>query len=555
MPKLKTLGIPPTTFWLKSLILGVISTISNPNSICAAEKIYLIYGPMNLSVKVESLATFAEKGAVNRELKFYLDRFSPAQQNQLRGLLQRKTKIDPVLFSRLLNSQFGERILTQLGGIINIQGGRNGSYALRGAMVQTALDNKELNLIRILQNLSTDIQIRIDQVFDLLDVINKTIEQNKLVTQEMARLSTLAADQDNSVNFHQLPELTEQGEFRFTEENITLKDQKRQREFYVHFYKPEISQRQKIPVIIISHGLAARPENFSKYARHLASYGYLVALPQHPGSDFKQIKDLINGASREVFSLQEFVDRPLDISYLLDELERRNISDFNGKLDLNNVGVFGQSFGGYTALALGGAEIDFENLERDCQGQISYVNLSLVVQCSALDLPKKNYSLKDDRVKAIIASNPLNGSIFGDRGLSKIQIPVLLVAGSHDPATPIIFEQIKSFYSFNTPEKYISIIEGQAHLDFGELDENLRQKLTKIAKVELAKPESIDTYNNAIILAFFEVYISQKKSFLNYLKPSYSAYLSQNQPFKFYLLNKPLVNQLTPIIDRFNLKN
>ena len=549
------LRMPYIAFWFNSLILGVFSTIITPNFLWAAEKIFLIYGPINLSVRVESLATFAHQGTVNQELKFYLDKLSPDQQNQFRKLLLRNTKIDPILLSRFLNSKFGESILTQLGEIISIQGGRNGNYALRGAMVQTALNTQELNLLDILHNLPTDIQLRLDQIFEIIKAIDKTIEETKLLTQEMAQLSTLDASQDNSVNFNALPDITQQGEFKFTEENITLKDKKRNREFYVHLYRPELNRAEKIFVIVISHGLAARPENFAKYARNLASYGYLVVLPQHAGSDFEQIKNMISGQSREIFSPQEFVDRPLDISYLLDELERRNTTEFLGKLDLNNVGVFGQSFGGYTALALAGAEIDFDNLSRDCNSKLSYLNLSLVVQCRALDLSRQNYNFRDSRVKAVIALNPFDRSLFGDKGLSKIDIPVLLVSGAYDPATPIIFEQILSFYSLNTFDKYITLIEGQAHLDFGELDNNLRQKLTSLARVELAKPELINRYNNATILAFFQVYISKREIFRNYLKPSYAAYLSKNQQFKFYLINYSLGNQLSKTVDKFHWKN
>ena len=36
---------------------------------------------------------------------------------------------------------------------------------------------------------------------------------------------------------------------------------------------------------MFSHGLASRPEDYAAGLKHLASYGYVVAAPQHPGSD------------------------------------------------------------------------------------------------------------------------------------------------------------------------------------------------------------------------------------------------------------------------------
>jgi predicted dienelactone hydrolase len=41
-------------------------------------------------------------------------------------------------------------------------------------------------------------------------------------------------------------------------------------------------------------------------AQQIASYGFVVALPQHPGSDFQQAQALLNGLSREVFDINEF---------------------------------------------------------------------------------------------------------------------------------------------------------------------------------------------------------------------------------------------------------
>ena len=105
----------------------------------------------------------------------------------------------------------------------------------------------------------------------------------------------------------------------------------------------------------------------------------------------------------------EFIDRPKDISYVIDELERRNQIAMRGKLDLNKIAVIGHSFGGYTALAVAGATLEFEHLAQECPGSL---NLSLLLQCNALNLDPEVYSLKDERVKAIALTNPLKSTIF-----------------------------------------------------------------------------------------------------------------------------------------------
>ncbi|MGF1676636.1 MAG: hypothetical protein ACFCUV_23610 [Rivularia sp. (in: cyanobacteria)] len=54
----------------------------------------------------------------------------------------------------------------------------------------------------------------------------------------------------------------------------------------------------------------------------------------------------------------------------------------------------------------------------------------------------KSLTVKDERIKAVIAINPLTSHIFGEVGLNKLQAPVLLVAGTDDyfvPALPVLF--------------------------------------------------------------------------------------------------------------------
>ncbi len=78
----------------------------------------------------------------------------------------------------------------------------------------------------------------------------------------------------------------------------------------------------------------------------------------------------------------EFINRPLDVKFLLDELENRDKSDPSIQLNLQQVGVIGQSFGGYTALALAGASLNKEQLQKDCQKLNDSLNVSLLQRVS-----------------------------------------------------------------------------------------------------------------------------------------------------------------------------
>ena len=544
--------------WLQSLTLGIVTVVATAMPIKAAEKIYFIYPPVSQSLRISSLEAFAEDGTINKDLSFYLNLAGVDDQEKakFREVLLKRAELDPIIVSRFFKTEIGEDILERIGSIINIQGGSNGKYALRGAMVLAALDDEGLSLLNFLRQLPTNIQIDLTKALKLEQLTEKVVKATKLFSEEeIPQLSAMEVADAPTIDFADLPDLRQPGTYGVEKQTWNLTDDSRQRTFYVDVYRPKQWREGKTPVVVISHGLGSQPEDFAQRAQHLASYGYVVALPQHIGSDYQQQLALIKGYSRQVFLTDEFINRPLDVSYVIDELERRNAREFDGRLALDRVGVFGHSFGGYTALAIAGATFDFDHLERECAIGRGRLNTALLLQCRALDLERKTYNFRDERVIAVLAHNPVNRSIFGPEGLSQIQIPVLLGSGSYDPATPFVFEQLGSFTWLNVPDKYLVLEEGQTHVDISQLDAGASEMIDSFAKVTLPETQLLDDYSNATMLAFSEVHIANNADYRPYLQSSYLAYLSQEQEFKSYLISNASSEKLSQAIEQFKRDN
>ncbi len=540
-----------------SLTLGAIASISWGMPSLAAEKIFFVYGPLNLSLRINSLEEFAQNGTVNQNLGQYFNIVKASEQEKetFRKALVTPVKIDFTLLSRLLNTEEAERIFNFFGKVINLQGGGNGRYVLRGAIVQAAMEPEGLSLINVFKKLSTNVQIDIEQALKYSAQVQLVIDGSYLLIDEVKKLAQREASEADSVNFAQLPDLREPGPMEVEKITLNLLDSSRQRKMYVDVYKPQPMTGEKTPVVIVSHGLNSSPESFTVIPPYLASHGYVVALPQHPGSDAKQGKGLIEGDTRKIFLLNEFLDRPQDITYTLDELERRNELEFEGKLDLENVGIFGHSFGGYTALAVGGANIDFERLEKNCNLDIGNLNTALLLQCRGLKLERQEYNFRDERIKAVFVVNPVNASILGIKGLGKIKIPTFIAAGSYDPATPFVFEQARSYPFLGSEVTYLQLQEGQAHIDIAELDAGISNMLEGVAKLTIPSPKTIDDYTNSMMLAFFKVYINEDDNYHPYLQSSYADYLSEGQEFKTTLITKTSAAKLSEIFEQFIADN
>ncbi|MDJ0730747.1 MAG: alpha/beta hydrolase [Crocosphaera sp.] len=520
----------------------------------AAEKINIIWQSLRLTLEVNSLEQFANEGIINQELEFYFQAagLRNDQQETLREILVTKYPIDGVQLSKFLNTPTGEILLERLGILVSLPGGRNGKFLLRGALIQAALDSeKGFSLINILRSLATDIQLNVEEIEKTLDYQQRLALATNSLTKNASELSNKNITQSN-IDYTNIPDIRKQGTYGFNPVTIIqLTDTNRQRSFNLHLYQPKNWQPGKTPVIIVSHGLGSDPNDFSSLGKQLASYGFLVAIPQHIGSDQEQLENMLNGYSRELYDLQEFINRPLDITYVLDELERRNKQEFNNRLNLDNVGVIGHSFGGYTALSVAGATWDFQNIKNYCDRQVWEANLSMLLQCQTLDLPRQKYSFRDSRVRAIAIINPVNSVIFGSQGLSKIDIPIIISAGTNDPATPPIIEQIRTFAWVKSEDKYLFVMQGQAHfLNPPEKNNQINNLINLLVDFKNVDDNLFTTYNNTKSVAFFQFHLAKNNDYEIYLQPSYWQQISDAN-YPIYWLDKSAVNELVKTYNRF----
>ena len=524
----------PAQLGIALLNLGLLLTpvmISSPAR--SAEQIYISYGPLEFSLPIASLELYAKEGKIDRELAFYAGYLNPKQLEQLRKVLTARADVTPVAIAQFLYSRQGEIILNRLSEIIQTKARQPGFYAIRAALIKAAAHPEGLTILNVLREFPT-YGIRVDSqrgfqvVESLSDLVRQTgyaiaaVEQQAIAeaaAQNPAQASTQLLAPPRS-RFSRMADLRQPGPVSYSKQSLTLNDIRRLRTFPVDLYLPQQSGTPA-PVIVISHGLGSDRETFAYLATHLASYGFAVAVPEHPGSNAQQIQALINGLANQVTPPSELTDRPLDIKFLLDELKR----SFGGQLNLQQVGIVGQSFGGYTALALAGAKINYEQLQKDCAPTNESLNLSLLLQCRALELPPSPYELQDRRVKGAIAIDPVGSSIFGESQFSQIKVPLMLVAGSDDTVAPALTEQIQPFTWLTTPNKYLVLLRGGTH--FSTLAESTGG-IPVPPQALGPSPEVAQEYMRALSVAFFKTYIANDLDYRSYLSASYAQFISQD---------------------------
>jgi predicted dienelactone hydrolase len=508
------------------MTIGTFSGLTAPAK--ATETVVVRKGFLESSIAVADLRSLAETGKVPDRLQNYANLLSGEQRSQIFGALKAKIPLNVVGLSNLLNTRIGTAILADLTTVIPRRDGA-GVEALRSALVLGANTPEGLSVLSFIENYpGPRVVVDLDRAFAVLGNLNSGFWQTQRF---MAAIAPRLAASKPTLNLPFDP--TQPGPNSVRLLQLDLNDTARNRRIPLDVYWSKAATADK-PTIVFSHGLGSVRTDLRYLAEHLASHGYVVAALEHPGSNETNTNAAIAGKSRLV-SPQEFLDRPKDISFVLDELAKLNQTHDNlqGKIAIDRSMVIGYSFGGATALSVAGAELQLNTLRKRCQADLITLSLGEGIQCAASGLSEERYQLKDPRIKRAIAMNPTTSLLFGDTGLSAIQIPTLIVASSADKTTPALVEQIAGFQKLTSPKWLVGFVGG-THLSVKDPSTTLDQvgrPSTVISGDEVVgdRAVSIRKYIQAISLAMAAQMTPDAEKYTIFLTPEYAQFVSTNE--------------------------
>ena len=440
----------------------------------SAEEISVRYGAAQRAISVTDLDTFVTTGEISRSLRWYADRLTAEQQASLREVLRKPFEVETNIVTTFVNSPIGESLLRRL--LVMFWGGPSDEAlykALRASLVLAATTEGAFTPMEIirqypLSKIRIDLDVGLSAVRDLKEIVIDDKQIFALIREQGATGISAASPDELSASFRSP---AEPGELEWDTREVTFTNPSRgsQGQLTADLYLP-LGVEGPVPLVIISHGVASNRTTFTYLSEHLASHGFAVGAIDHPDTDAQRFEQYFNGFA-DPPEPQMFVERPNDVTALLDELEEKAATDpaWQGRLRTEGVGVFGQSLGGYTALATGGARLNYKHAVQSCKdskAQILPFNLSLLLQCRLLELPEVDGNLRDDRVAAVLAVNPITSALFGPEGMNQLTIPTMIVAGSHDFLAPAVEEQIVPFTSVTAEDRYLMLVKNGTHFSF-----------------------------------------------------------------------------------------
>ena len=519
--------LPKTTVnWFVSL--GVFGCSLLPAALVgapaqSAEAISIRFGAAQRAIAIADLETFVSTGEIPRSLRWYSDRLTEEERAGIRAVLREPLTVEANVVRTFVNSPIGESLLRRFLALF--WGGPNEEAlfkALRASLVLASLEDGGLTVMNAIRKypltqLRIDLGVALTGVEDLKEFF---IDDDKIYAaiQEKGATGITAASPDELPANFRVP--AEPGPLEWETIEISFNNPERDpsKLVFADVYLPQ-GLNTPAPLIVVSHGVGSTRSTFTYLAEHLASHGFAVAALEHPDTSALRFEQFVNGFAERP-NPRLFIQRPNDITGLLDALERKISEDpaWQGRLKTEGVGIFGQSLGGYTVLAAGGAQLDLDYLAQRCQDEAEKLlpfNLSLLLQCLGLELPSQTADISDDRVAAVLAVNPVSSSLFGPKGMSQLQVPTMMVAGSHDFLTPAVDEQIVPFTWLENDAKYLMFVENGTHFSFltgGEDDFiELPQQLIGPDQV-LSRPAM-----QWMATTFFETYINDSSEYRSFL--------------------------------------
>ena len=213
-------------------------------------------------------------------------------------------------------------------------------------------------------------------------------------------------------------------------------------------------------LVVLSHGYGGSWRNLNWLAGELVGQGYIVAAPDHPGT---------TTFNRDKEQAAKLWERPHDLSRVIDAVTTD--SALAGKVELRRIAAIGHSLGGWSVVALAGAQFDPECFEKDCKTnpnpRICGLIDELINPQGDVAAEKLKTMKADPRIGAIVSLDLGLARGFTTESLKAIHVPALIFGAGVDIGDlPAKMES--GYIAANMPDKatqYIEIADA-AHFSF-----------------------------------------------------------------------------------------
>lgn len=272
---------------------------------------------------------------------------------------------------------------------------------------------------------------------------------------------------------------------------IDLYDQKRQRPVKITVWYPSqphckdaiiclAPQTVLSKAVVFSHGAMGAAKGYSWIGKMFAAQGYVTVGINHYGESWIYGPEHVNPAA-----VLQFWERPIDISFVLDQLStnplaplpakqqsssvpehKKSAPIFNRTLSWDHIIAVGHSSGAATILSMAGSKLAFDQAATYCATAAAEEDRSCHYLKFQTEANTKGYNPNQDffdaRIRSIIALDPALGHATTRQSLSAMHVPVLVIGSQQNDFLP--FARHAGFYANTIPNaQHLVLDQGEGH--------------------------------------------------------------------------------------------
>ncbi|MBV2351636.1 alpha/beta hydrolase [Synechococcus sp. HK05] len=422
----------------------------------AAEQIEVRLDGLRLPIDLVALEAWsASPDAANGDLRAWLDLLDPRGREQLRRILRAPLVQDRSFAQQFLASWAGQRVLEELDQLISTEQGGSAGPLLYQALQELLARQPQVTTIELLRAVpSQSLVLHLDGGLELAGRWRRQIEEQRDALQALQQLRLRQVSQAR-LALSSDPGLAAQPQ------RLLLPVPHRHQALELQVWPA--SRRSWV---LLSPGLGGSAAQLAWLAAGLQQRGWPVLLLDHPGSDERAVRELLEGR-RPPPGAETLSDRVLDLQAVVRGVEQGPLPRLG-----DQVVLVGHSLGGLSSLLAAGLRPE-AGLARRCDRALDGIpltNLSRLLQCQLLDVRLPAPQPLAQPLQAVVSLNGFGSLLWPHRGLQALPAPVLLVGGSLDLITPPLGEQLQLFLGDGDHQSRLVLLEGGSHFSPVRID-------------------------------------------------------------------------------------
>jgi predicted dienelactone hydrolase len=424
----------------------------------AAEELEVRLDGLRLPIDLVALEAWSDApDAVDGDLRAWLDLLDPRGREQLRRVLRAPLVQDRSFAQQFLASWAGQRVLEELDQLISTEQGGSAGPLLFQTLQELLARQPQVTTIELLKAVpSRSLVLHLDGGLQLAAQWRQQIEAQ---SEGLKALQQLRLRQ------------VSQTWFSLSSETGAAAPPQRQR---LQLKVPHRRQALELQIwpgsrrswVLLSPGLGGSAAQLEWLAAGLQQRGWPVLLLDHPGSDERAVRELLEGR-RPPPGAETLGDRVLDLQAVVRAVEQGSLPRLG-----DQVVLMGHSLGGLSSLLAAGLRPE-AGLARRCDRALDGIpltNLSRLLQCQLLDVRLPAPQPLAQPLQAVVSLNGFGSLLWPHRGLRALPVPVLLVGGSLDLITPPLGEQLQLFLRDRDHQSRLVLLEGGSHFSPVRID-------------------------------------------------------------------------------------